>query len=300
MEKYLFMAGMPKCGTTSLASWLVENNIAEYLIPGMKEPNLYSRSDFGKFPIPSGSGNKKWRLDASNTYGLNKYAVQNMPEHFTRVIVCIRNHWERTWSNYKMFKLMAQGNKEWGQVARNDFPIGEGASWLELRNFSETFFKSNASDMVAQYHELERERLIGSNFSNRTNYELNFYFSRGIFPFYSSLWGSRYTSILRNLIEKYNSNNIFFVDIATLEDEEKRENFTRIVLQSKDKTPPINEKLVSKNIKFDEKKPDFSSSELNFLRSFFQYDLENFEKQMKRHNISTDFIDFNQLRHNIY
>lgn len=299
MEKYLFIAGMPKCGTTSLATWLVENDIAEYFIPGMKEPNLYSRSDFGKFPLPYGNGSKKWRLDASNSYGLNRYAVNNMPEHFTRIIVCIKNHWERTWSNYKMFKLMAQNNKEWGEIARNDFPMGEGASWLELENFSETFFKSNTSNIIAQYHNLEKQRLLKSNFQGRINYELNFYFSRGIFPFYSSLWGSRYSLILRNLIEKYSPSNIHFVDISLLNDDAKRDRFTKNVLQSNCKTSPITEKLVGKNIKFNEEKPDFSSPDLNFLKSFFRHDLEDFERQIKKFGLTTDFIDFDYLRKNI-
>lgn len=299
MEKYLFIAGMPKCGTTALATWLVDNNIAEYLIPGMKEPNLYSRSDFGKFPIPSGKNEKKWRLDASNSYGLNKNALSNMPEHFTKIIVCIRNHWERTWSNYKMFKLMTTKNKEWGAIAREDFPIGEGASWLELNNFSETFYKGSDSNRIAKIDQLEKKRLIESNFSSRMSYELNFYFSRGIFPFYSALWGSRYSAILRNLIEKYSTKNIIFVDIALLKDETIRSNFCQNFLQTSSKTEPVFEKLVGKNIKFEEEKPDFSSKELDFLRSFFRYDLENFQSQLKQFDLNTEFLDFKHLNHQI-
>lgn len=299
MEKYLFIAGMPKCGTTALATWLVDNNIAEYLIPGMKEPNLYSRSDFGKFPIPPGVDRKKWRLDASGSYGLNKRALSNMPEHFTKIIVCIRNHWERTWSNYKMFKLMATKNREWGEIARNDFPIGDGASWLELNNFSETFYKGSDSSRIAKIHQSEKEKLIESNFSSRMNYELNFYFSRGIFPFYSSLWGSRYSTILRNLVEKYSTNNIVFVDISLLKNEDFRNYFTQKVLQTNLKTSPVIEKLVGKNIIFEEEKPNFSSKDFDFLRSFFKYDLNDFQNQLKEFNLNTEFLDFNHLNQGI-
>lgn len=45
-DKYLFISGMPKCGTTALAAWLVEQGLADYLIPGMKETQIYARTDF--------------------------------------------------------------------------------------------------------------------------------------------------------------------------------------------------------------------------------------------------------------
>lgn len=33
----LFIAGIEKCGTTSLANWLVSNGLAEYRVPGIKD-----------------------------------------------------------------------------------------------------------------------------------------------------------------------------------------------------------------------------------------------------------------------
>lgn len=91
MDKHLFIVGLPKCGTTALASWLVMEGIAEYLVPGVKEPYLYARSDFGKFSIPGGGVQGLWRLDASVGYASNPFALHNMPEHFTKIILCVRN-----------------------------------------------------------------------------------------------------------------------------------------------------------------------------------------------------------------
>lgn len=112
MDKYLFIAGMEKCGTTALASWLVAEGLAEYLVPGTKEPYIFARTDFAA-TSPGVGKMGIWRLDASVGYALNPGAIARMPEHFTRIVLCFRNPWERTWSSYKMAKARATKNKDW-------------------------------------------------------------------------------------------------------------------------------------------------------------------------------------------
>ena len=103
------------------------------------------------------------------------------------------------------------------------------------------------------------------------------------------------------IISPYNvpTKNIIFVDIALLKDETIRNDFCQNFLQTSSKTEPVFEKLVGKNIKFEEEKPDFSSKELDFLRSFFRYDLENFQSQLKQFDLNTEFLDFKHLNHQI-
>ncbi|MCL1527582.1 hypothetical protein [Xanthomonas nasturtii] len=36
---YIFLSGMEKCGTTTLAGWLTGNGIAQYLVEDIKEPH---------------------------------------------------------------------------------------------------------------------------------------------------------------------------------------------------------------------------------------------------------------------
>lgn len=79
----LFITGMEKSGTTSLADWLVSNQIARYLVPGIKEP--YASAENGTPPPPPG----EIALDASTGYALTPPAIEKMPEHGSKDLVSL-------------------------------------------------------------------------------------------------------------------------------------------------------------------------------------------------------------------
>lgn len=300
MEKYLFIAGMPKCGTTALAHWLVEQGIAEYLIPEVKEPYIYSRSDFGKFSIPPGSGNGLWRLDASVGYALNPYAIKNMPEHLTKIIMCVRNPFERAWSNYKMHKFFTQKNNDWKQKNDAIFSTNGGESRVHCEKITTLNKRRKINKIVEEYYKLEGARLLNGDFLSRINHELGFLYSRGNFPFLDILNGGRYTFALRNILEKFSPEDVIIMDIKCQENTEKRNFLVRDFLGNPKETAPIKKEWVGDAFEINEEKPDFTSKNFDVFRSFLAQDLQSFENQLDRYGFSRDFIDFDSLRLNIY
>ena len=97
---HLFILGFQKSGTAAHADYFIKNDLASYLIEGEKEPNIYIHSK------PQGKGSEdKFYLDASVAYITNINAINNLPEHNTKLIICLRNQFERTWSCFRMYKL---------------------------------------------------------------------------------------------------------------------------------------------------------------------------------------------------
>lgn len=99
LQPNLFILGAPKCGTTSLASWLARH--PDVFVPRVKEPHHYN-SDEKQVYYPGreeylalfeGGENAKYRLDASVWYLHSDVAVPRIltdcPQ--ARFIVCLRN-----------------------------------------------------------------------------------------------------------------------------------------------------------------------------------------------------------------
>lgn len=299
MEKYLFIAGMPKCGTTALAHWLVKEEIAEYLVHNTKEPYIYARSDFGRFSIPPGSGRGLWRLDASVGYALNRNAINNMPEHLTKIIICIRNPFERAWSNYKMHKFFTIKNNNW-KNNKKIFSTHGGESRAHCENVTTFNNSKRINKIVTDYYKLEGNRMLEGDFYARIIHEFGFYYTRGNFPFLDILNGGRYTFALRNILEKYSPEDVIFIDIKSLDDSNKRDALVKNFLGVKKDTPPVEKEWTGDIFEINEEKPDFADQKFNFFRSFLAQDLKDFENQFDRHGFSRDFIDFDSLHRNIY
>ncbi|MDH1674376.1 sulfotransferase domain-containing protein [Comamonas aquatica] len=301
MDKHLFIAGLPKCGTTALAAWLVKNGVAEYLVPSVKEPYIYARSDFGRFAIPNGSGQDIWRLDASVGYAFNPFAIRNMPEHFTKIIICVRNPWERLWSSYKMLKLLALENKEWAVIGESDFPDLKISKKNDIGRHQRLMQGGKVNQkMIDYYNGLEKKRLLDGDFLSRLQHELSYFYLRGEFPFFSVFGGARYGLALRNLIGKYPSENIMCISMPRLDNDDLRQRFLMEFLDSDVIGGRIDHKLVGRDLSIDEAKPDFSRSEFDGVRQCLTYDVQDFKNQIERNNISRDFIDFKELLCNIY
>ena len=301
MDKHIFIVGLPKCGTTALAAWLVKERVAEYLIPGVKEPYLYARSDFGRFAIPSGNEGNLWRLDASVGYSSNPFAIRNMPEHFTKIVICVRNPWERLWSNYKMLKLLAMESREWRGIGVNDFPDAKGSKKNDIGRHQRLMMGGKANrEMIDYYHELEKKRLLDGDFLSRLQHEMSYFCAKGNFPFFSVFGGSRYGLALRNIMDKYPAEDVMCISMPVLNNEKLRQRFLMEFLESDVIGGAIEHKLVGRGLSIGEEKPDFSKSEFDGIRQCLAYDIQDFERQIEKNGLSRDFMDFEDLLFNIY
>ena len=190
--KHVFIVGVAKCGTTALSEWMVVNGLAEDRVPGEKEPYLYANDE------PHAARSRKASLpllDASAGYAFDPATVQRLPQHDTRLVLCLRNGFERMWSFYKMFKLDSLG----GDQARDYFSSyqsehsGTGRAPRETSTFSATviricqaYFPRRLHLIVEGYARHELEHLRTHTFMQRIEYELAFYLSRKQFPFFPS------------------------------------------------------------------------------------------------------------------
>ncbi|WP_213876097.1 hypothetical protein [Pseudomonas sp. dw_358] len=99
----VFIAGFEKCGTTALADWVLLNGLAEHRVPGKKEPHLYANDE--PHPIRLRTSTLPL-MDASVGYATDPAAIGRLPQHDTRIVLCLRGQFERLWSAYKMMKII--------------------------------------------------------------------------------------------------------------------------------------------------------------------------------------------------
>ncbi len=297
MDKFLFIGGMEKAGTTALAAWLVEHGLAEYLIEGVKEPTIFARTDFSAISIGTGRTPGQWRLDATVGYALNPGALARMPEHFTRMVLCFRNPWERTWSSYRMKKALVLGKQEWSDRCAEDLPESQGQ--VRLGDMLHFHYSPRIRKTLDAYHAAEQQRLREGDFLSRIRYELDFFYARGSLPFFSILSASRYRYALGNVLEKFAPEDVFAVSVPLLDDTALRHRFVSQVLGQEVETGSVARKLVMESVDIDEPKPDFTRPEFDGLRSMFAYDLQQFEALFPRYGLNTEFMDFASLRRHV-
>ncbi|MDR2165346.1 MAG: hypothetical protein LBO79_06965 [Zoogloeaceae bacterium] len=291
MNKHLFIAGMEKCGTTALASWFVNQGLAEFLVPNIKEPYIYARTDFGSFPL-GGNYKKDWLLDASVGYSRNPAAIARMPEHDCRVVLCFRNPWERTWSAYRMYKLDPK------ELIKN---VIMGPKWKKCP-FTETAlmcYPAKSRPFIEKYCAAERTRLQEGDFLSRLYYERDFLHVRRTYPFFSILQASSFRLPLGNILGKFAPRDVFVVSLSRLRDATLRNRFVHDLLGMEGEYPEIPKKFVLEGRDIGEEKPDFTRPEFDGMRSAFRYDLQEFRSLIEREGIATDYLDFDALQRNI-
>ncbi|MBD8658076.1 hypothetical protein IFT68_20900 [Oxalobacteraceae sp. CFBP 13730] len=277
--QHVFIVGVAKCGTTALSEWMVVNGLAEDRVPGEKEPYLYAndephaaRSRRGDVPL----------LDASAGYAFDPATVQRLPQYDTRLVLCLRNGFERMWSFYKMFKVDSLG----GDQARDYFSSyqsegsGTGRGPREASTFSDTviricqsYFPRRSHLIVEGYARRELDHLRTQTFMQRIEYELAFYLSRKQFPFFSILSNSFYYTPLRTLLERYLPSDLSVICVSRLDDTGARRRFVEAVFEKSVDTPPVPVVFSSTDIAIDEARPDFNDRAFDTLRACLRYDL---------------------------
>ena len=298
---YIFIVGVQKGGTTALAGWLVRNGLAAYAVPGVKEPGNFLR--FGvSSPLPPPRGDLPL-LDASTGYFGDRKVVSRMPEHRVRVGVCLRNPLERTWSAYRMMKLITQqGAGADAYLERFHAAAGtpqalERAAWYRARRELVTQAYPRASARAVERHfDAEAARLRAGTFEQRLQYELGFYLSRGEFPFFSVLAFSFYYRGLRLLLDKYQPEDIAVLTMDRMADPDTRADMVERLTGSRQPGPDLGVSFSLEDLELDEPAPDFASPALANLRSAFAHDLGQTLALLAQRGIATDLLDLEGLR----
>jgi hypothetical protein len=274
----VFIAGMEKCGTTALSEWMVTSGLAEDRVPGDKESYLYASNE----PHPARlTASGLPLLDASVGYAENPAAIGRMPEYDTRIVLCLRNQFERTWSSYKMKKLARAKDEEvrnyWlsYQSGTGDRRVIHewGVSDESIHRINKRHFPRRSHGFIEQYGSKELAHIETHDFASRIEYELGFYLTRRTFPLFSVLSSSFFYFPLRNLLEKYLPTDVSVISVDKLNDPALRRSFVQGVFEKDVATPEIPFVFTSAEIGIDEPKPDFNDKAFDLLRASFSYDL---------------------------
>lgn len=301
---YVFIVGVQKGRTTALAGWLVRNGLAAYAVPGVKEPGNFLR--FGvTSPLPPPRGDLPL-LDASTGYFGDRKVVSRMPEHRVRVGVCLRNPLERTWSAYRMMKLITQqGAGADAYLERFHAAAGtpqalERAAWYQARRERVTQAYPRASARAVERHfDAEATRLRSGTFEQRLQYELGFYLSRGEFPFFSVLAFSFYYRGLRLLLDKYQPEDVAVLTMDRMVDPGARADMAERLTGNRQAGPDLGVSFSLEDLELDEPAPVFSSPALANLRGAFAHDLDQSLALLAQRGVATDLVDPQGLRRHL-
>ena len=297
----IFIAGMEKCGTTALAEWMVTNGLAEDRVAGIKEPYLYA-NDMPHPPLRPGTGLPL--LDASIGYAVDANVVRRLPEHDTRLVLCLRNQFERTWSSYKMKKLIANGGSQSAQDYFSSFHRAGVDGTTEaninmvaqaLHRIMKLYFPRRSHHIVERYVNQELEHVRTHDFAARIEYELAFYLSRRTLPFVSVLGSSFYYRPVRNLLEKYQPADISVISVERLADTQTRREFVAAVFERELDTSEVPFKFSSAKVDIAEPKPDFNDRSFDLLRAAFRYDLSQARELIATTRFGDSLLDNAEL-----
>jgi len=309
----LFIAGMEKSGTTSLADWLARHGLARYRIPGVKEPNIYAQ--IGNAPIPDSLHHNEVLLDASIGYATNPYALSRMPEHNTKIVLCLRNSFDRTFSAYSFFRIMCRRDAASLELLKSSIDQRQSGSpraleassyeaYFESRfDYTKIHFPARSEKFIRKYFIEQAENILNQSFIDRINYEIGFFLSRRNYPFFSILVNTCLTFPLKNLLQKYNPEDIHIVTMDTFNDTNQQQEFIDDLLGHNRtagiKLSPIPNLNTSSTNSAKEAKPDFSSADWNNIRSWFQQDLISFYQTAESNGINLKYTNRDHLSNNI-
>ncbi|WP_238155911.1 MULTISPECIES: hypothetical protein [Xanthomonas] len=305
---YIFLSGMAKCGTTSLAGWLTRNGIAQYLVEGIKEPHGYVIP--GTQPQLPAPAQLPW-LDASTGYSLSPYAISRLPEHGTRIVLCLRNPFKRTWSTYRMKKINALHDNEalalshsylktsGTTTARDGTRLPEitaFTSYQEEKDLHVRMFPRVSSGYVERHFDAENDRLRQGDFAGRLDYEAAFLMTRRSFPFMSVLAASFYYTSIKSFLDRYRPEDLILVSLDKLKEDANRVKFLSRLIGEVPKTDDVNFGFSSRDLPFDEQEPDFDAAKFDSLRSALSYDLHQYSDLLAARGVATDLLDWDDLR----
>lgn len=306
--RHLFISGIEKCGTSALAEWFVSNGLARYRVPGVKEPYLYAWQ--GESETTGSSVDRPGvLLDASVGYAFNPAAIERMPQRDTRIILCLRNHFERCYSVYSAWHVIAQRGADAARVL-DTIPLGSISEYygvpLEHR---ESFLFEVVREIIGRQvsvdqkaavdrEVLEQADLISSqSFMERVDYEMEYHRIGGAFPFFSVLGSGFYSQALGNLLDRYEASQITLVTLDQLTDQSTRLAFAETVLNRHISLPltQLDRINATAALEIARQIPDFHADEWSALRGAFVQDLVSFETIAARRGLSMRFVTTERL-----
>lgn len=300
--EFIFIVGVPKAGTTALAGWLVRSGLAEYAVPGVKEPGTYLRTASCFVPHAPAPPGDLPRLDATPGYFGNARVVGRLPEHACRIAVCLRNPLERAWSDYRMKKLLALQGDGAGQfvdrlhAAAAGKPAPAREAWLEQRRQSVLQASPRtASRHVARHFDEESRRLLQQGFAERLEYELAFFTSRHAFPHHTVLRFSFYYQGLRQLLDRYQPEDVVVLTRHCLAGPASRLELARRVAGGAVAGEAPDRSFTLDDIALDEPEPDFARPAFDALRRLLAFDLAHSLELLESRGVDTGLVDRGEL-----
>ncbi|WP_234084910.1 hypothetical protein [Azonexus sp. R2A61] len=298
----LFIAGIEKCGTTSLANWLVSNGLAEYRVPGIKEPYSYA---VGEVSANRGLTPPGVLLDASVGYSFNPKAIGHLPEHNTKVILCLRNHFDRCFSAYSFYQTIARRDGTSVALLKttptdfNEHGEGDPEQLFEiLFQIYKLHYPAKSEGVLRRYFMEQAENISVQSFRERIDYETGFFLSRRSFPFFSILGSGFFAYPLRNLLNKFKASDVYLLTLDRLSTEDVRNEFVRDLLGTKDRgsnLPPLPSLNATTELAAHQTKPDFHSSDWDTLRDYFKRDLSDFRSIAQSAGVSLKYVSEEKL-----
>ena len=182
--KFIFTPSAGKTGTTALAHWLVDNKLAQHVVPGKKEPYLLLDPDFSYDAFKSSD---MPYLDASVGYAEDPNKVARFPPG-SLVLFCLRNPLDRLWSMYKMVKIMItkpEGTTEY-------FASSGGGVDMEEIEVQDRHNNCMSAQRAREVFLINTELLRKQTFHERLHYEIGFFLSWHHFPARSLVYSSTY------------------------------------------------------------------------------------------------------------
>lgn len=302
IPEFVFVTGVPKGGTTALAGWLVRSGLATYAVPGTKEPATYLRSPTSFFPPAPPAPGGLPLLDATPMYFGNARAVGRLPDQYTRIAVCLRNPLERTWSDYRMRKVLAMDGdgatcfvqRMYQAAAAGSDPGVAEWSGQRLLKALHVMPRSQAHEQKRHF-EAETARLMKGNFDQRLEYELSFFMSRQQFPHLSILRYSFYYLGLRQLLNRYQPEDIVVMTRHSLGDAAMRAELGKRLTGRAVAGEAPEHSFTLGDIPFDEPEPDYAAGGFAQLRRMFAFDLEHTLGLLDSAGVATDLVDRDEL-----
>lgn len=292
----IFIAGVEKCGTTALADWMLANGLVEDRVPGMKEPYLYANDE--AHPLRIRTSNLPL-LDASVGYAQDPACVRRLPEYDTRIVICLRNPFERFWSAYKMRKVLGVKHEAADNYFADSQTTRAAAHHLKgaagalrfTHNAYKKYFPRRSHAIIEGYLSQELARIESGTFASRIEYELGFYLSRRQFPMASILANSFYQYSIRTVQQKYLPSDISVISVNQLASAEARNIFVEGVFEKSVETSEIPQTFSSAEVEIDEPKPDFNDPQFDLLRACFRYDLAQVRELIPNTRFGDRFLD---------
>lgn len=304
--QFIFIIGVAKAGTTALAGWLVGNGLATYAVPGIKEPGTFLRTASNFVPYAPPLPGALPLLDATPGYFDNQRAVSRMPEHGTRIALCLRNPFERAWSDYRMKKLLAQRAdgatrfiERLHEAARATQPDSPDEWHEQRRELVLGSLPRSVARHVEEHFDAETRRLVEGTFTARLAYEIAFFQSRQVFPHQPVLRFSFYYHGLRMLLDRYQPEDVVVLTARSLADPQRRAAMALRLAGAANAGPPLESAFTLSDLDFDEPEPDFSAPSFGPLRSMFAYDLEQTFELLADRGVATDLVDRAELYRHI-